>query len=50
MMIQLITVPLLTWLPLIYVSSWDKGKVAQDNINNSTSIDWVTIHIFLVMD
>jgi hypothetical protein len=29
----------LTWLPLIYVSSWAKSKVAEDNINNSTIID-----------
>jgi hypothetical protein len=42
-------VPLLTGLPCIYFSSWAKGKADENKINNSTTIDWVTIHIFLVM-
>jgi hypothetical protein len=28
---------------------WAKGKADENKINNSTTIDWVTIHIFLVM-
>jgi hypothetical protein len=47
--IRLITVPLLTGLPCIYFSSWAKGKTDEGKINNSTTIDWVTMHIFLVM-
>jgi hypothetical protein len=47
--IRLITVPLLTGLPCIYFSSWAKGKADEGKINNSTIIDWVAMHIFLVM-
>jgi cell division protein FtsW (lipid II flippase) len=47
-LIRLITVPLLTGLPYIYFSSWAKSKADENKINNSTIIDWVAMHIFLV--